>query len=234
MKWKTILATTALVGAVGAGTFYRGEIKSFLTEKSSTHLATPGATNDLQGIVQQVYQQTKPSTPEQFIRDWNNLKEGAIVFAYQHSDEIVAGKYDDRLNDLKQRLGDLFGNLELQGKAQMQQLYGQVGGKVNQALLDLRKEICQAEVQHLAVDIEGVLDKYLTAETRQRQRYTQMLQAVERLGPEDLTALAQKVQPRLSDVAQEQLLKQQGLDVWVQRLQKAYGVHIVVKPSGGN
>ena len=146
----------------------------------------------------------------------------------------MAGKYDDRLNDLKQRLGDLFGNLELQGKAQMQQLYGQVGGKVNQALLDLRKEICQAEVQHLAADIEGVLDKYLTAETRQRQRYTQMLQAVERLGPEDLTALAQKVQPRLSDVAQEQLLNQQGLDVWVQRLQKAYGVHIVVKPSGGN
>lgn len=90
MKLTYLLATTVLLGGIGAGFYYRQNIR-----KAFSRHEVAGAKNesaDLHAIVQQVYQQTKPHTPEQFLEKARELKEGAVLFAYSHSSEILAGK----------------------------------------------------------------------------------------------------------------------------------------------
>ncbi len=175
MKWKYLLATTALMGTIGTGFYYRKNMRKVLSR-----LETAGATENsagLHAIVQQVYQQTRPQTqkgprpfaqkeklsllaPEQFFDKARELKEGLVLFAYTHSQEILAGKYDQKLDALVQNAGRYFGKLEHEGRERLHTLYGQLGDKMNATLLKLRREMCREEVQNMARDIGQVLDKY--------------------------------------------------------------------------
>ena len=158
MKFTHILATTALLGGIGAGFYYRHDIKKAFSHQDVT--ATKDNSADLHAIVQQVYQQTKPQTPEQFRDKALELKDGLVLFAYTHSSEILAGKYDAQMDALTQKAGKFFGNLEHEGKEKMHTLYGQLGDKMNDTLLKLRREMCREEVKNMAKDIEQVMEKY--------------------------------------------------------------------------
>jgi len=158
MKWTYLLATTALLGGIGMGFYYWQDIR-----KAPSRQETSGAQDasaDLHEIVQQVYQQTKPQTPEQFREKARELKEGLVLFAYTHSREILAGKYDAEISRLTDKAGVFFGSLENEGRGQMHTLYGQLGDKMNETLLELRRKMCRGEIQNLAKDIDQVMGKY--------------------------------------------------------------------------
>lgn len=128
MKWKYLLATTALLRTIGTGFYYRKNRRKLLSR-----LETAGATENsagLHAIGQPAYQQ------------------------------ILAGKYDQKLDTLVQNSGRYFGKLEPEGRERLHTFYGQLGDKMNATLLKLRREICRGEVQNMARDIGQVLDKY--------------------------------------------------------------------------
>lgn len=158
MKWKYLLTTTALLGTLGTGFYYRKEIGKAFSRTETAEAKENSA--DLHAIVQQVYQQTKPQTPEQFAAEARKFKEGLVLFAYAHSQDILAGKYDAELDQLIQHAGKYFGQLEHEGKERMHTLYGQLGDKMSGTLLRLRREICRGELQNMAKDVGQVLDKY--------------------------------------------------------------------------
>lgn len=158
MKLTQILVTTALLGGMGAGLYYRQDIRKVFSPPEVAQAKDNSA--DLHAIVQQVYQQTKPQTPEQFVDKARELKEGAVLFAYSHSSEILAGKYDAQLEALTQKAGKFFGNLEQEGRERMHTLYGSLGDKMNEKLLKLRREMCRGELRNMSKDIEQVLEKY--------------------------------------------------------------------------
>ena len=143
------------------------------------------------------------TTPDDFKQEAKRLHDYGIVFLQQHSQEIVEGKYDAQINAFIKQAGKFFGALESTGQEKMQRLYGELGHKVNQTLLQLRHEACQEEVRQLQSEIDKVLEKYLTPEQKEQQHL-------------DL---------------EQQLLQQHDLNYWLHRLSDQY--HVQIKLQGG-
>lgn len=229
MKWKSTIALAGLVGALAGGTYYRRELSSLLKgtvagTESSLPALSAASPHDLHDAIQQIYQQNRLATPQDFQKQFRTLKDDLVLFLHNNSSDIVAGKYDPEMKQLDKYLHDFFERLEQHGNEEMQKLYGQVGEKLNQSLLNLRREVCQGELDNFARDLDAVLDKYLTPETRRQQQYSRTLSSLDSLLPDELRKLAGETQRRLPDEAYQDLLKQKDLDFWLGKLKSTYGV----------
>ena len=197
MKWK-LLTTMGFAGLIGIGIYFRREIAS-VVERTRDSIKLPG---DLTQTPHTAYQ-PHLTTPDDFKQEAQRLHDYGIVFLQQHSREIVEGKYDAPINAVIKKAGKFFGALESTGQERMQRLYGELGHKVNQTLLQFRHEACQVEVRQLQLEIDQVLEKYLTPEQKEQQHL-------------DL---------------EQQLLQQHDLNYWLHRLSDQY--HVQIKLQGG-
>ncbi len=224
------MATAALTGIIATGVHYRRELESVFSgtmlssgKESSTPFAGANPP-DLHAIMQQIYQQSRPSTPKDFQEQFRKLKEDTVVFIQGHAQDILAGNYDQDTGKLNRFLYQFFERLEQSGAEEFQRLYGQVGQKVNESLLQLRREVCQGELNNFARDLDALLDKYLTSTTQQQQASARALSSLKEMGQEELVAISREANLRLNEEGYQKMLKQQSLEFWLEKLKLAYGV----------
>ena len=233
MKWKYLLATAALTGIVATGVHYRRELGAVLSGTALSSGKEPSAPfagaspPDLHAVIQQIYQQSRPSTPKDFQEQFRKLKEDTVVFIQGHAQDILAGNYDQDAGKLNRFLYHFFERLEQSGAEEFQRFYGQVGQKVNESLLQLRREVCQGELNDFARDLDALLDKYLTSATQQQRASARALSSLEGMGQEELVAIAREAHLRLNEEGYQKMLKQQSLEFWQEKLKLAYGVDLL-------
>ncbi len=179
---------------------------------------------DLQGIVQKVYQQSRPKTPDDFIEQIQRVREDAIVFGYQNSERIVQGKYDAEIERIGKALGHLFRDISAQGTQAAQQLHGALGQKLEHIKRDVRREICQPEITRIAEQLYDILDSSFTPESRREMQYLRAMNALEQMDKVQLAQYAAEVHTRLPEEARIAQLKERGLDTALQEMEKAFGV----------
>ncbi len=235
-----MLAGAVLAGGLGTAAYVgRGwiaEMRAVTAQGASSGIADDAAASatkgtaektppeDLQGIVQKVYQQSRPKTPTEFIEHIQRVREDAVVFGYQNAEGIIQGKYDTDIEHIGKELGELFRDLGKQGAQAAQQLHGALGQKLEHIKRDLRREICQPEITRIAEDIYTILDSSFTPESRREMQYLRAMNALEQMDKAQLAQYAAEVHTRLPEEARISQLKDRGLDTALQEMEKAFGV----------
>lgn len=219
-----MLAGAVLAGGLGTAAYVgRGWIAEMraVTAQGTAEKTPP---EDLQGMVQKVYQQSRPKTPEDFIEQVHKIREDAIVFGYQNANSIIQGKYDVEIERIGKALGHLFRDISDQGTQAAQQLHGALGQKLEHIKREVRREICQPEITRIAEDIYTILDSSFTPESRREMQYLRAMNALGQMDKAQLAQYAAEVHTRLPEEARIAQLKERGLDTALQEMEKAFGV----------
>ena len=235
MKSKYIVAGFIAAAALGTGIYYHREIHGW------THAAPMAKhareqrvrkTPELQRLLEQLQRRYSGASLEQVAEEYQQLRNNVVMFAYQHSNEIVAGRYDPQLERIQQQFRNMFAPLERKGRQELERLYGQLGSKFYDTLFGFRRELCQPEIEKLSNDIEGVINNYMTETQRQRRASRQTEAALGTLSMEERGRIATRLLDQMDATTYQNLLRQKPLEFWMDKIRVTYGVELT--RSGGH
>lgn len=216
---KVFLGTLALGTAVGVGVMYHEEIGGGI--QGIHHVVQVGREQ-----AEQLYRPTPTSqlpAPAPYQKQPGQLPLSPVLAPQSVPPE-------ERLQRMEELLNSLVTEMASAGKEASQQVYGQLQQEIERRLQQTEQQACEHVVSSIVDNFEGVITAYLSPEA-QAERYALGISArLSHLSPAGYHSLAEKVIAGAPEALRDELMKKESLDVWLQRLERNFGV--VVEKQG--